>query len=47
MYAREGKNPTFDVEAKNFASWWKRSLAYTNMSKFKDISKEIRVFKSN
>jgi hypothetical protein len=41
MYDRGGKIPTFDGKAKNFASW-KKFLAYTMMSKFKDILKETR-----
>jgi hypothetical protein len=39
MYDRGGKIPTFEGEAKNFASWWKKFLAYAMMSKFKDILK--------
>jgi hypothetical protein len=42
MYDRGGKIPTFDSKAKNFASWWKKFLAYAMMSKFKDILKETR-----
>jgi hypothetical protein len=42
MYDRGGKIPTFDGKAKNFASWWKKFLAYVVMSKFKDILKETR-----
>ena len=39
---RGGKIPTFDGEAKNFAMWWKKFLAYAAMSRFKDILKEER-----
>jgi hypothetical protein len=42
MYDRGGKIPTFDGKAKNFATWWKKFLAYAKMSKFKDILKETR-----
>ena len=35
-----GKIPTFDGESRNFASWWKKFLAYATMNKFKDILKE-------
>jgi hypothetical protein len=42
MYHRGGKIPTFDGKAKNFASWWKKFLAYAMMSKFKDILKESK-----
>ena len=39
---RGGKIPTFDGEAKNFAMWWKKFLAFAAMSGFKDILKEER-----
>jgi hypothetical protein len=42
MYDRGGKMPTFDGNAKNFASWWNKFLAYAMMSKFKDNLKETR-----
>jgi hypothetical protein len=42
MYDRGGKIPKFDIEAKNFASWWKKFLVYAMMSKFQDILKETR-----
>jgi hypothetical protein len=42
MFDRGGKIPTFDGKAKNFASWWKKFLAYAMMSKFKDNLKESR-----
>jgi hypothetical protein len=42
MYDIGEKFPTFDVEAKSFARWWKKFLAYARMSKFKDILKETR-----
>ena len=37
-----GKVPTFDGDAVNFPSWWKRFLAIATMSNFKDILKEER-----
>jgi hypothetical protein len=42
MYNRGGKIPTFDGEAKNFVSWWKKYLTYAKISKFKDIIKDNR-----
>jgi DsbC/DsbD-like thiol-disulfide interchange protein len=41
-FDRGGKLPTFDGTAKNFASWWKKFMAYATMNKFRDILKEIR-----
>jgi hypothetical protein len=42
IYDRGGKFPTFDGNAKYFASLWKKILAYATMNKFKDILKETR-----
>jgi predicted Zn-ribbon and HTH transcriptional regulator len=42
IYDKGGKIPTFDGDAKYFASWWKKFLAYATMNKFKDILKETR-----
>jgi hypothetical protein len=39
-FDRGGKLPLFDGDAKNFASLWKKFMAYATRNKFRDILKE-------